>query len=256
MRTYIKTNPFVFLMGTLLLLGTSGNALRAQEIRTERVSFQRGASSATIEGRISDYETVDYLLNVQAGQSMNISMATNNTQNYFNIMEPGEEYEAIHVGSTVGNQYEGTTAKSGDYRIRVYLMRPAAQRGEQASYRMEMIVSGGGSAPRAAAGSHPYDPSGGVYTASGYIKCWNNGQNPDNQCPMGVIRRSGGDADVYVKRPDGSERVIYFQNGKAVGYDHNQGDHGEFSASVGGDTWLIMIGNERYEIVEAIIYGG
>ncbi len=105
--------------------------------------------------------------------------------------------------------------------------------------------------------SNPYDPSGGVYTASGTIKCWNTGQNPNNQCPFGVIRRAGGDADVYVKRPDGSERVIYFQNGKAVGYDRSGGDHGEFNASVGGgDTWLIMIGNERYEIVEAIVYGG
>ena len=110
------------------------------EIKKVRVQFDSGASSKTVEGSITGRETVDYMLNVKEGQFMNISMATQNSSAYFNIMEPGEEYEAVYNGSINGNQYEGTAAKSGDYTIRVYMMRNAARRGETAEYRLEMIV--------------------------------------------------------------------------------------------------------------------
>jgi len=112
----------------------------SDEIKKVRVQFDSGASSKTVESSITGRETVDYLLNVKEGQPMNISMATQNTSAYFNIMEPGEENEAIYNGSINGNQFEGTAAKSGDYTIRVYMMRSAARRGEKADYRLEMIV--------------------------------------------------------------------------------------------------------------------
>ncbi|WP_424119422.1 hypothetical protein [Robiginitalea sp.] len=109
-------------------------------IEKVRVKFEAGTSSKTVESSITGRETVDYLLNVKKGQPMNISMATQNTSAYFNIMEPGEQNEAIYNGSINGNQFEGTAAESGDYTIRVYMMRSAARRGEKADYRLEMIV--------------------------------------------------------------------------------------------------------------------
>lgn len=110
-------------------------------ITNKRLSFAPGTSSATVEETITGYETVDYLLNVRAGQPMNISMATQHTATYFNVLEPGETDVAIHVGSIAGNQFEGIANKSGDYRIRVYMMRSAARRNERADYRLEAIVS-------------------------------------------------------------------------------------------------------------------
>jgi hypothetical protein len=83
---------------------------------------------------------VDYQLHVKQGQLMNISMATQHGATYFNIMEPGEEYEAIFIGSTSGKQFEGVARESGDYTIRVYMMRSAARRGETGGFRLEMIV--------------------------------------------------------------------------------------------------------------------
>ena len=112
----------------------------SDEIKKVRVQFDSGATSKTVESSITGDETVDYLINVQKGQLMNISMATQHGATYFNIMEPGEQYEAIYNGSISGNQFEGTTAKSGDYTVRVYMMRSAARRGETADYRLEMIV--------------------------------------------------------------------------------------------------------------------
>jgi hypothetical protein len=46
----------------------------------------------------------------------------------------------MFIGSTSGNQYEGVLPASGDYKVRVYLMRSAARRDEVANYRLEMII--------------------------------------------------------------------------------------------------------------------
>lgn len=129
------------LIAALVALMVS-SALARDEIRTEKVHFQRGASSATINDKIKGYETVDYVLEASAGQQMNVSMATDNGASYFNILAPGENEVAMFVGSTSGNQFEGTLPKNGAYKIRVYMMRSAARREEVANYRLEMIVTG------------------------------------------------------------------------------------------------------------------
>jgi len=41
------------------------------DTRTERVQFHQGANSATVEGRIRGYQSVDYVLGARQGQSMN-----------------------------------------------------------------------------------------------------------------------------------------------------------------------------------------
>jgi hypothetical protein len=112
----------------------------AADIRTERVQFHKGANSTTVQGTVKGYETVDYLLGAREGQSMNVSMATDNGSNYFNIIAPGKTDEAMFVGSSSGNQFEGRLPASGDYKVRVYLMRNAARRDEVAEYRLEMII--------------------------------------------------------------------------------------------------------------------
>ena len=122
---------------TAALLATTA---LAGDIRSERVQFHKGANSATIEAQIKGYETVDYVLGAKQGQSMNVSMATDNGANYFNIIAPGETDVAMFVGSTSGNQYEGRLPASGDYKVRVYMMRSAARRDEVAKYRLEMII--------------------------------------------------------------------------------------------------------------------
>ena len=43
-------------------------------------------------------------------------------------------------GSVSQNQYEGILPSSGDYKIRVYMMRSAARRDQVANYRLEMII--------------------------------------------------------------------------------------------------------------------
>jgi hypothetical protein len=129
------------LIATLIVFVTS-SALAQDDIRTVPVHFKAGSNSATVKGKIRGYEGVDYVLEASKGQSMNVSMATDNPSSYFNILAPGENEAAMFIGSTSGNQFEGTLPKSGAYKIRVYMMRNAARRKEVANYRLEMIITG------------------------------------------------------------------------------------------------------------------
>lgn len=124
-----------------ILLGGTGIGLAARDIRTERVRFQPGATSAVVEASITGDEIVDYVLAARRGQYANISMATDNGANYFNILAPGEREVAMFNGANAENQFEGTLPESGDYTVRVYLLRSAARRHEVATYRLEMIVA-------------------------------------------------------------------------------------------------------------------
>jgi hypothetical protein len=142
----LEAEPLTVRILVLVLSVLLAFAASAQDVRTQRVSFPPGAQSATVFGVIRGRETVDLLLNARAGQTAAISMATRNASAYFNILAPGETETALFVGSVSGNQFEGRLPATGDYRIRVYLMRNAARRGETADYRLEMIVSGGGGA--------------------------------------------------------------------------------------------------------------
>jgi len=108
--------------------------LGQEDIRQERVQFKRGTSSTTIKGDIKGYGTIDYLLNARVGQTMTVTMTTDNGANYFNILPPDTQFEAIYVGSTGGNEYEGRPDLDGDWKIRVYMMRSAARRKEVANY--------------------------------------------------------------------------------------------------------------------------
>ncbi len=134
------------------MLGAASAACAADEIRTERVQFNPGATSAVVEGSIKGYAVVDYVVNAREGQQMNASLATKHGATYFNILAPGENEVAMFNGSTSENQYEGTLPKSGDYKLRVYMMRSAARRDETANYRLEIIITGGGTHSSGAAG--------------------------------------------------------------------------------------------------------
>lgn len=132
-----------------------------EDIKVERVNFERGKSSATIESSITGYAVVDYVLGARQGQYMKVIMATDNGANYFNILSPGEDQVAIFNGSIDENKYEGRLSQSGDYKLRVYMMRSAARRNEVANYRLEIIITAAGEKTESATTAAPFQDSGG-----------------------------------------------------------------------------------------------
>lgn len=97
----------------------------------------------------------------------------------------------------------------------------------------------------------------GDFDATGPVPCSKQPAGPMAQCQMGVARAGGGFATVVVTHPDGKKRALYFANGVAIGADTSEADYtGPFEAKRRMDSHDIKVGNERYEIVDAVIFGG
>ncbi len=96
----------------------------------------------------------------------------------------------------------------------------------------------------------------GKFDATGNIPCAQYPGQPMGQSEFGVARAGGGYATVVVKKSDGRTRAIFFRMGKPIGADTSEADPGDFSATREGDLNIIRIGNERYEIPDAVVLGG
>ena len=266
---------------SLFTWALAGSSFADQSIRTERIAFKPGANSAHIDGRIKGDTTVDYILPAQAGQTINISLASRHTATYFNVLAPGETQVAFFNGSLGNNQYEGTLPSSGEYTIRVYMMRAAARRNESAQYRLEVVLGQSlkpitqGAKPIAPAakpteqaakpiaqGTRPMVQStdakvaGTPYHATGTVPCSAYAAKALSQCPFGVNRTGLGSGLVDITLPSGSVRSIRFEQGTATGFIKTLEEKAVFSAQKKGDNYSITIGEERFEIPEAVIMGG
>jgi hypothetical protein len=223
----------------------------AQEAKN--IQFARGTTGSTVSGSINGDQYIDYRISVRAGQRMDINLQRTKGSPYLNVLEPGSNDVAVYNSSMNEQRYSGTTAKSGTYTIRVYQMRATARRGETASYRMTVSVTG--AAAGAMAPSHrPADAlvSGTPYHATGPIRCRSTATTAMSSCVAGVIRRNAS-ATVHVDTPDGGERSIFFRDGRAVSSDSDN----MMSVTRRGDMTIVTIGTyEVYEIPDAFIFGG
>lgn len=129
----MKSRLAVFVLMGILWIG----APWAEETRTQRVRFADGATSTSVEGTITGYESVDYVLGAAAGQTMAVAMERDNTFLFFNVLWADTE-EALFVGSAEAepDSWSGALPNDGDYIVRVYLMRNEARRGKAGHYSM------------------------------------------------------------------------------------------------------------------------
>lgn len=118
-------------------------AFAQTEIETKKVNFEKGKSETTIKGTLKGDQIIDYILTANKDQVINVKFTATNTANYFNLMSPGEEYVAYYNSSMDENYYEGKLEKSGDQKIRVYLMRSAARRNESSTFTIEVSIASG-----------------------------------------------------------------------------------------------------------------
>ncbi|MEN9061652.1 SH3 domain-containing protein [Ponticoccus litoralis] len=318
----------------LLWIALAPGILGAQTTVEKRVTFAPGTSGATISDRLRGYESIDYLLGASAGQTMTIEFTPSNPSAYFNLLV-GNDPAAIHIGSTSGNRFSGTLPASGDYRIRVFLMRNAARRDETTDYTLRVSI--GGAAAQAPARQPDYADglsggpdwwqvtglsagdtlnvrsgpgtgyavvgklasgdrvrnmgcrmngqtrwcrvgfagdqpltgwAAGRYLreaaasdarqrpspeARGLVPCAQSAGQPMGSCPFRVSRGTDGTASVWITLPGGGERYLDFRSGQLVGSDPGR----SVSQSRTSDLSTILVdGAERYEIPDAVLYGG
>lgn len=95
------------------------------------------------------------------------------------------------------------------------------------------------------------------YNATGLIQCSHDLGVTLLDCEFGVVREGNGNGSVSITWPDGGTRVIYFENGTPVSYDQSQAEAGATMAvTKDGDTAIVTIGDNRFLIPDAVIWGG
>jgi uncharacterized protein YgiM (DUF1202 family) len=104
----------------------------------------------------------------------------------------------------------------------------------------------------------PAVPAGGPigngvpFDATGFVPCAAHAGQPKRQCPFGVVRDGPGNAGVWIALGDGSERHILFESGTPVATNSAHA----LSFEKTGDLFVVRVGDERYEIPEAVVNGG
>jgi hypothetical protein len=254
-----------------LAFGIASAPAKAQsQIKVERVSFSPGTNSATVTRTIRGPETIDFLVNARSGQRLVASMTSNNSAAYFNVIEPGRADEAVYVGSmsSPANNAGWTIQRSGDLRIRVYLYRNAARRGESANIRLNIAITDQSGAAMQLPGQVPGQGGtatqlpgdamvpGTNYHATGPLDCRLRAGGRIVQCQQGVIRLGNGSATVTVRKPNGSTRTITFNKGMPVGYDQDLVRPLPMSWSKQSYQTTVRIGGETFIIQDAVVWGG
>lgn len=241
------------LAAATLLLGLS-TAVDAAD-RSETVKFKQGATSATLSGSLKGYDGVDYKIGAAAGQTMSVTFKPSNLSCYFNVLPPGSNDVAIYTGDTSGNAFTGKLDASGDYKVRVYLMRNAARRNETCNYDLSIAISAAAAPAQPAATNDAVVP-GTDFNATAEAPCSRGDGRPTTNCKVGVKRSGNDNADVTVFWPDSGTRVLFFENGAFSGADISQADGSvETSTERQNDLTVVRVGKERFEIPDVLVLG-
>lgn len=203
--------------------------------------------------------TLIYLLFTCYAQA---SYATQTIPAFTTMCPGGENLASLGDGSFSIN---GKVVKSSSKNQSIYIHHNQLtykvnqfQDGLQVTVSGRPDASGDCSIKGASAHISPAERAGqGKFNATGQIPCAQYKSQPTRSCPFGVARDPGGNASVRIEIAKGTYRYIAFENGKAIGADLSQADGDmSFSSKKEGDLFLIKAGKERYEIPEAVIFGG
>lgn len=240
------------LMLVALSIAAMAGPAAAEDGRSERLRFAKGASTTVTKGQIKGYQYVDYLVRGSAGQTLSAAMKTGNGANYFNVIAPGGGDVAMFIGSMSGERFSGLLPADGDYTIRVYLMRNAARRNETARYTLNVEL--GGQALPATPAALDALVRGTPYHATAKVVCTVPYTPPVRECEAFVIRRGfDGTATVEVRWGQGMKRRLLFVRHDVVAADYVEAPVFERRA----DMTIVRVGSdERFEIPEAFLTGG
>lgn len=127
-----------FIPGALLVSTLLSFPLDASAQARQQVSFARGAESATVRGSIRGYAYRDHIVSAREGQTISVSVKSPNTFTVFSIFLPdGTNLD----GAIQMDSFTGELPASGDYVIRVGMMRAEARRrGSVSNYSLNIKI--------------------------------------------------------------------------------------------------------------------
>lgn len=114
--------PIVFIA---ILVAIAGFSLSVSSQARSRVRFATRTNETILHGTASGYAYRDYVFVARAGQSIKITVTGSTPSTVFTLMDSTEN---VVDGSAEIDTYDGVLPKSGDYIVRVMMMRSQARR--------------------------------------------------------------------------------------------------------------------------------
>ena len=108
-----------------------------QAFAQTRIRFSRGGTSAVVRGKVKGFGIRDYVVSARAGQTMTVRLSSSNQ--YLNFVIYSINGRPTDMTETT--EWSEKLMESGDYVIRVLMMRAGARRrGASASYSLNVSV--------------------------------------------------------------------------------------------------------------------
>lgn len=102
------------------------------------VKFPRGSTETTVNGTVRGYAYRDYVLGAKAGQTMELALTATPSSSVFTVFMPNKDNLD---GASQMNDFSGELPVSGNYVIRVGMMRSAARRkGSVSNFTLRIVV--------------------------------------------------------------------------------------------------------------------
>jgi hypothetical protein len=135
-----RLTPRRRLLIAIAAVATSNVLPQESEYRV-RVTFNESSATRSFDDAIGGFEAVSYVVQLRQGQSLVVSLASNNISNSFDIYAPNES-KPVYIGGDSGNFHRLLAKTSGDYRVKVFLLRLAARDNQSAHYTLELKLAG------------------------------------------------------------------------------------------------------------------
>jgi hypothetical protein len=214
---------------------------------SKSIFFPDGKNSTTVTGTVKGRQYVDYKLNVQSGQTLNVSINSKSTSVNFNVLPPGSQDVAIYNSSINGIKYSGVAETSGLYAIRIYLMGAAESENRSVNFGLTVgLVKPAVSKDVTVAGTD--------YNATGKLRSSKGKAAPGSvMSDFGVKRLGSNFADVYVTYPGSSQKILRFRDGEWICVSNNC----TMTYTRNADEWEVIVnGTYHFSIPDAVINGG
>ena len=127
----------ILILACIIILLPGSTLPTLAQSNAERVRFSPGRTSTVLRGRIIGFNTKDYLIGAKAGQIMTLQLSSPNPYAYFVVY-------SINGRPTDMNEttkWSETLTETGDYVVRVFMMRAGARRrGAAATYKLNVTI--------------------------------------------------------------------------------------------------------------------
>jgi len=93
----------------------------------------------TTQGSIQGYNFVNYRVQVEAGETMNVNFQPDYDKCYFNVTGP--DGALLYWSGKGGNNFVGAPSNAGEYTIKVFLRDNSARRGRSCNFQISFSAA-------------------------------------------------------------------------------------------------------------------